>query len=71
MKRSVAFHAGQELTNDHLLAAIPEVRPLNRTDPEAVTRMTRWLDSHTKPAGDGHSAPSAPAAQSRKRRVAV
>ena len=28
-----------------------EVRPLSQTDPEAVTSVTRWLDSHAKPAG--------------------
>ncbi|MBK9118149.1 MAG: hypothetical protein IPM18_00860 [Phycisphaerales bacterium] len=39
-----------------LVAAIPEVRPLSKTDPEAVTEMTHWLDSHTKPAGNGHAA---------------
>jgi SpoVK/Ycf46/Vps4 family AAA+-type ATPase len=51
----LAFHAGAELGNDHLLAAIPEIRPLSKTDPESVTEVTKWLDSHTKPAGNGHS----------------
>jgi SpoVK/Ycf46/Vps4 family AAA+-type ATPase len=41
---------------DHLLAAIPEIRPLSKTDPESVTEVTKWLDSHTKPAGNGHTA---------------
>ena len=40
------------LVND--LAAIPEIRPLSKTDPESVTEVTKWLDSHTKPAGNGH-----------------
>ncbi len=51
----LAFHAGAELANDHLLAAIPEIRPLSKTDPELVTEVTKWLDSHTKPAGNGHN----------------
>ena len=37
----VAFHTGDELTTDHLLAAIPEVRPLSKTDPESVTEVTQ------------------------------
>jgi SpoVK/Ycf46/Vps4 family AAA+-type ATPase len=67
----LAFHAGAELGNDHLIAAIPEVRPLSKTDPESVTEVTKWLDTHTKPAGNGHisSVPSNGAA--RKRRVTV
>ncbi len=52
----LAFHAGAELANDHLLAAIPEIRPLSKTDPESVTEVTKWLDNHTKPAGNGHDA---------------
>jgi len=40
---------------DGLLTAIPEIRPLSKTDPESVTEVTKWLDSHTKPAGNGHS----------------
>jgi AAA+ superfamily predicted ATPase len=50
----LAFHAGAGADNDHLLAAIPEIRPLSKTDPESVTEVTKWLDSHTKPAGNGH-----------------
>ncbi len=39
----------------YLLAATPEIRPVPKTDPESVTEVTKWLDSHTKPAGNGHS----------------
>ena len=46
----LAFHAGDELTSEHLLKAIPEVRPLSQTDPERVAAMTEWLEQHTKPA---------------------
>jgi len=46
----LAFHEGTELTTDHLLQAVPEVRPLSQTDPERVTAMTEWLERHTKPA---------------------
>ncbi len=50
----LAFHAGEELTTDHLLQAVPEVRPLSRTDPERVAAMTEWLERHTKPASTPH-----------------
>ncbi len=45
-----AFHAGSELTTEHLLAAVPEVRPLSQTDPEGVAAITEWLTRHTKRA---------------------
>jgi ATP-dependent 26S proteasome regulatory subunit len=67
----LAFHAGQELTIDHLLAAIPEVRPLSKTDPESVIEVTKWLDNHTKPAGNGHTASHPVNGSGRKRRVTV
>jgi SpoVK/Ycf46/Vps4 family AAA+-type ATPase len=67
----LAFHAGQELIIDHLLAAIPEVRPLSKTDPESVIEVTKWLDSHTKPAGNGHTASHPVNGSARKRRVTV
>jgi len=50
----LAFHDRTEPTTEHLLRAIPEVRPLSQTDPEKVAAMTAWLDAHTKPAGNGH-----------------
>ncbi len=31
--------ADTDLTNDHLLAAVPEIRPLSKTDPESVTHF--------------------------------
>jgi len=46
----IAFHAGQDLSTGHLLEAVPEIRPLSRTDTERVAAMTEWLDRHTKPA---------------------
>ena len=46
----IAFHAGQELNTEHLLEAVPEIRPLSKTDPERVAVMTEWLDRHTKAA---------------------
>ena len=55
MGLKLAFHAGQDLATKHLLAAVPEIRPLSRTDPERVAAMTEWLDSHCKPAGNGHT----------------
>ena len=67
----LAFHAGEELTCDQLLAAIPEIRPLSKTDPEAVTEMTRWLDTHAKPAGSGQTATQSFSGEPRKRRVTV
>ena len=70
MGLKLAFHAEEELAIEHLRAAIPEIRPLVKTDPEAVTAMTRWLDTHTKPAGNqapAHTQNGKP----RKRRVTV
>ena len=67
----LAFHAGEELTTNHLLAAIPEIRPLSKTDPEAVTEVTHWLDAHTKPAGSGQTATQSFNGKPRKRRVTV
>jgi len=46
----LAFHAGKELSTNHLLEAAPEIRPLSLTDPERVAAMTDWLDRHAKPA---------------------
>jgi ATP-dependent 26S proteasome regulatory subunit len=43
----LAFHAGDGLTTGHLLAAVPEVRPLSQTDPERVAQITEWLERHT------------------------
>jgi len=71
MGLKLAFHAGEQVTNDHLLAGIPEIRPLSKTDPEAVTEMTHWLDSHTKPAGNGQPTSTPLNGQARKRRVTV
>jgi ATP-dependent 26S proteasome regulatory subunit len=72
MALKLAFHAGQQLGDDYLLAAVPEIRPLSKTDPESVTEMTRWLDSHTKPAGATASMPSVPLnGQARKRKVTI
>lgn len=67
----LAFHAGAELGNDHLLSAIPEIRPLSKTDPESVTEVTKWLDSHTKPAGTGHNPMQPLNGNTLKRRVTV
>jgi len=67
----LAFHAGAELGNDHLIAAIPEIRPLSKTDPESVTEVTKWLDSHTKPAGNGHTSSLPISGSAPKRRVTV
>jgi hypothetical protein len=71
MGLKLAFHAGVQLTNDHLLAAIPEIRPLSKTDPEAIPAMPHWLDSHTKPAGTGQTTNTPVNGQPRKRRVTV
>ena len=65
----MAFHADAELANDHLLAAIPEIRPLSKTDPESVTEVTKWLDSHTMPAGNDHGASQPSKSNTLKRRV--
>jgi len=46
----LAFHAGDELSAKHLLASIPEVRPLSQTDPERVAKITEWLERHTAAA---------------------
>ena len=70
MGLKVAFHAENELAITHLLAAIPEIRSLVKTDPEAVTAMTRWLDTHTKPAGNQTPAYTQNG-KPRKRRVTV
>ncbi len=67
----LAFQAGTELASDHLLAAIPEIRPLSKTDPESVTEVTKWLDSHTKPAGNGHNPMQPLNGNPLKRRVTV
>ena len=71
MGLKLAFHAGEDLSNDHLLAAIPEIRPLSKTDPEAVTEVTHWLDAHAKPAGSGQTATQSFNGKPRKRRVTV
>ncbi len=49
----LAFHAGIELTTEHLLAAVPEVRPLSQTDHERVAGMTEWLETHTQGGASG------------------
>lgn len=71
MGLKLAFHAKQDLATEHLLAAIPEVRPLSKTDPDRVAAMTAWLDRHTKPARCRSGADSNGAAIKRTRRVAV
>lgn len=71
MGLKLAFHAGAQLTSEQLLVAIPEIRPLSKTDPESVTEMTHWLDSHTKPAGNGQVGGTPLNGQARKRRVTL
>jgi ATP-dependent 26S proteasome regulatory subunit len=68
-----AFCAQEQLSTSHLVRAIPEVRPLSRTDPEAVAKLTEWLDSHTKPAGTGRPSIGSPSGNGhmKKRRVTV
>jgi hypothetical protein len=69
----IAFHAKEQLSTEHLLTAVPEIRPLSKTDPERVGVMTEWLDRHTKSASSRQSAStgcSTPSAK-RLRRVAV
>jgi len=66
----LAFHAGQELTMEHLQTATPEVRPLSRTDPQRVAAITSWLEGHTKPAG-GSADEAVSARKTRVRRVAT
>ena len=39
--------------------------------PESVTEVTKWLDSHTKPAGNGHTSPQPLNGNGLKRRVTV
>jgi SpoVK/Ycf46/Vps4 family AAA+-type ATPase len=51
----IAFHANEQLSTEHLLAAVPEIRPLSKTDPERVAAMTEWLDRHTKSASSRQS----------------
>lgn len=63
--------ADAELANDHLLATIPEIWPLSKTNPEAITEMAHWLDGHTKPAGNGHSTTPPLNGNALKRRVTV
>ena len=73
MGLKIAFHAKEELTTQHLFQAIPEIRPLSQTDPERVSAMTAWLDTHAKPASSrvisSDSGKAAP--KQRKRKVAV
>jgi hypothetical protein len=58
MGLKIAFHTGKDLTTEHLLQAVPEIRPLSQTDPEWVAAMTEWLNCHCKPAGRRTSASS-------------
>lgn len=46
----LAFHLANELTTEHLLEAVAQVRPLSQTDPERVAAMTKWLERHTTAA---------------------
>jgi SpoVK/Ycf46/Vps4 family AAA+-type ATPase len=67
-----AFHANKQLSTEHLLAAVPEIRPLSKTDPERVAAMTEWLDRHTKSASSRQSSGSNNGGMvKRMRRVAV
>ena len=69
----LAFHEGSELSTEHLLRAVPEVRLLSQTDPERVAAMTEWLDRHTKAASSRRRSdgPAESNGAKRKRRVAV
>ncbi len=72
MGLKLAFHAGEDLTTQHLLRAVPEIRPLSMTDPERVSAMTEWLERHAKPASRGSDVTKAVWKRSpKKRRVAV
>jgi len=67
----LAFHAGSELTTKHLLAAVPDVRPLSQTDPERVAAITEWLERHTTRASGRSAANHRADTKKRSRRVAV
>ena len=73
MGLKIAFHTGEDLSTEHLLQAVPEIRPLSQTDPERVAAMTEWLDRHTKPAGNRPRTNNTPGdnGAKRTRRVAV
>ena len=73
MGLKIAYHAGEDLSTEHLLQAALEIRPLSQTDPERVAAMTEWLDRHTKPASVRSKVNCAPGAdgRARKRQVAV
>jgi SpoVK/Ycf46/Vps4 family AAA+-type ATPase len=73
MGLKIAYHAGEDLSTEHLLQAVPEVGPLSQTDPERVAAMTEWLDRHTKPAGSRPRSKNTPGdtGAKRSRRVAV
>ena len=68
----LASHAGDGLTGEHLLVAMPDLRPLSRTDPERVAAMTAWLERQTKAARTRESGGWAKANGARQgRKVAV
>ena len=67
----LAFCGGESFGTGHLCLALPEVRPLSRTDPEAVSAMTAWLDAHTQPAGRRPDSNRPASGKPRKRRVTV
>jgi ATP-dependent 26S proteasome regulatory subunit len=68
----LAFHAGEPLASDHLISAVPQVRPLSQADPERVAQTTLWLARHTKAAsGNGRSAEACYSAPKKQRRRVV
>ena len=68
MGLKLAFHRGKFLRTEHLLEALPDVRPLSKTDPDAVRDVAAWLDTQTRPAG---LRPESDNGSPRKRRVTV
>ncbi len=50
MGLQLAFHSGEDLTTQHLMQAVPKIRPLSKADPGCVSAMTAWLGRRAKPA---------------------
>lgn len=46
----IAFAAGEQLGQNHLDHAIPEIIPLSKTEAQRIEDTRKWCDCHAKPA---------------------
>lgn len=46
----IAFSKGEQLSQDHLVQAVPQIIPLSKTEANRIIAIQQWCETHAKPA---------------------